>query len=138
VRPFNVFGSRQLPGSTYSAAVPAFLDRFIKNERPWITGDGEQTRDFIYIDDMVDLLILLSQCKEYGETFNAGSGKETSINDLLRTICTVVGKPFNPEYVPKVFEPQRVLADMSKAKRILNFEPKVSLEEGLRRTVYGA
>jgi len=135
VRPFNVFGTRQLPGSIYSAVVPKFIDAFINEKRPWITGDGTQSRDFIYIDDMVDLLILLSECKEYGETFNAGSGKETTVNDLLRTICEIVNKPFDPDYIPKVFEPSRVLADMSKVKRMLNWEPKVSLKEGLERVI---
>jgi len=137
VRPFNVFGTRQLPGSTYSAAVPKFIDSFIKDTRPWITGDGKQTRDFIYIDDMVDLLVLLSQCETYGETFNAGSGQETSVNDLLKTICEIMDKPFTPDYIEKVFEPSRVLADMLKVKQVLNWTPKVSLRDGLERTVYG-
>lgn len=135
IRPFNVYGSRQNPFSAYSAAVPKFINLLSTGGQPWITGDGEQRRDFIYVDDVTEIIYLASQCKEFGEAFNAGSGTNTSINELYWTICKVMGKNVKPTYIPKVFEPSMTLADMSKVKRILKFKPRIGLEEGLRKTV---
>jgi UDP-glucose 4-epimerase len=137
IRPFNVYGPRQNPLSPYSAAVPKFIDALAKNRPAYITGDGEQRRDFIYVDDVVEEMILLSQCETYGESFNAGSGTNVSINELLTIICKLMGKEFNPDYVDKVLEPTQTLADMSKVKKVLNWQPKISLEEGLKRTIDG-
>jgi len=135
IRPFNVFGARQAPGGPYAAAVPNFIKYLSSGETPWITGDGRQERDFVYVDDVIDIILAASTCKEYGEAFNAGSGKSVSINELYATICSIMGKSVLPEYVPKVFEPPQTLADMSKVKRVLGLKPKISLEEGLRRTI---
>ena len=135
IRPFNVYGSRQTPGGPYAAAVPNFISYLNKGETPWITGDGNQARDFIYVDDVIDLMILLATCKEHGEAFNAGSGKNVSINNLYKEICSIMGKDVRPNYIPKVFEPSQTLADMSKVKRMFGWKPKVSLHEGLERTI---
>jgi nucleoside-diphosphate-sugar epimerase len=135
IRPFNVYGSRQNPHSEYSAAVPKFIDTLLTGGKPYITGDGEQRRDFIYVDDVVEIIYLASKCKESGEAFNAGSGVHTSINELFTAICKAMNKDVKPDYVEKVFEPAMTLADMTKVKRILKFTPKIDLEEGLRRTV---
>jgi len=137
IRPFNVYGTRQSPSSPYSAAVPKFIDRVRRGEQPMITGDGEQVRDFVYIDDVVEIIRMASKCKEYGEAFNAGSGKNISINYLAEEICKLMGMVFSPIYIPAVFEPRKTLADMSKVKRIFNWEPQVSLIEGLARTISG-
>jgi len=135
IRPFNVYGTRQGADSPYSAAVPKFIDTLRKGGTPYITGDGEQTRDYVYIDDVVEIIYLASKCKEYGEAFNAGSGRNVSINNLYKLICKIMGKEVTPDYVAKVVEPTLTLADMSKVKQLLNFEPKIDLEEGLRRTI---
>lgn len=135
IRPFNVYGPRQNPFNPYSAAVPKFIDALSKGKRPYITGDGKQARDYIYVEDCAEIIYLASKCEEFGEAFNAGSGKNVSINDLYFTICRLMKKEVAPDYVEKVFEPAQTLADMSKVKRVLNFEPRVSLEEGLKRTI---
>jgi nucleoside-diphosphate-sugar epimerase len=135
IRPFNVYGSRQNPDSPYSAAAPKFLKELQRGETPWITGDGCQSRDFIYVSDVVEIMYRASKCKEYGEAFNAGSGTNISINHLYDIVCKIMGKFVEPDYVAKVIEPDVTLADMSKVKRILKFEPKVGLEEGLKQTV---
>ena len=137
IRPFNIYGTRQNPKGSYAAAVPNFISYLIRGETPWITGDGEQSRDFIYVDDVVELMILMSKCKEHGESFNAGSGKAVSINELYWTIASIMDKNVKPTYVPKVLEPDKTLADMSKVKRILNWKPKIDLVEGLQRTIEG-
>ena len=132
IRPFNVYGKRQPPGGGYAAVVPSFIDALKKGEQPFITGDGEQRRDFVFVEDVVDLMILASESKEYGEAFNAGLGTNVSINELYKTICTLTGKTTEPRRIDALFEPRFTLADMSKAKKLLNYEPKFTLEEGLK------
>lgn len=135
IRPFNVFGKRQNPTGGYAAAVTKFIDILGKGETPYITGDGKQTRDFAFVEDVVDLMILASKSKIYGEAFNAGSGTNISINNLYKTISRMMGKDTKPDYVAEVLEPRKTLADISKAYRLLGWKPKISIEEGLRRTL---
>jgi len=135
IRPFNVFGSRQTPGGGYAAAVPSFIDTLNRGETPFITGDGEQRRDFVFVDDVVDLMILASKTRIYGGAFNAGSGTNVSINELYKIICRLMGKDVKPKYVDALFEPRVTLADMSLAKGLLGWKSKVSLKEGLRRVI---
>ena len=135
IRPFNVYGTRQRPDSEYAAAIPKFIDCLSKGTTPWITGDGKQARDYVYVDDVVDLIIKAGESKVYGEAFNAGSGKNISINDLFETIRKIMNKNVIPDHVAPVIEPNLTLADIGKAKTMLGWEPKVSLEEGLRRTI---
>jgi len=144
IRPFNVYGTRQNPTGEYAAAVPRFIDRvnsFISVLRadgyPVITGDGKQARDFIYVDDVVDLMILASKSKVYGEAFNAGSGKNITINELYDKVCKIMKVNVKPVYIDPVFEPRVTRADIRKAKKLLGWEPKVDLEEGLRKTIEG-
>lgn len=137
IRPFNVYGPRQNPKGNYAAAVPKFIDALNKNETPWITGDGTQSRDFIYVDDVVELMILMSKSKVFGESFNAGSGESTSINNLYRTISKIMSKDIKPNYIAPVFEPPITLGDITKAQTILGWKPKISLDEGLKRIIYG-
>jgi len=135
IRPFNVYGSRMNPRGVYSGAVPKFIDQINKGEGITITGDGNQERDFIYVDDTVEIIYRASYCPEHGEVFNAGSGTNISINNLLKIICKIMGKDVLPTYIPKVYEPSMTLSDMSKVERIFNWKPQIGLEEGLRRTV---
>jgi nucleoside-diphosphate-sugar epimerase len=144
IRPFNVYGTRQNPVGEYAAAVPRFIDRvnsFVSvlkaDGYPVITGDGKQSRDFIHVDDVVELMILASKSKVYGEAFNAGSGKNISINDLYDKVCKIMNVHVKPVHIAPVFEPRVTRADISKAKKMLGWEPKIDLEEGLRRTVCG-
>ena len=135
VRPFNVYGKRQDPNGPYGAAIPKFINYLKKGKQPYITGDGEQFRDFIYIDDLVELFILASKGDVYGEIFNGGSGETSSVNDLYKLISKIMKKEITPEYVKEVKEPN-TLADISKSKKLLNWEPKISLEEGLKKVIY--
>jgi nucleoside-diphosphate-sugar epimerase len=132
IRPFNVFGARQNPEGGYAAAVCKFMDMLSNNKTPYITGDGEQTRDFIYVDNLVDLMLLAAESEVYGEAFNGGSETNISINNLYKTICKLMNKDMKPDYVDKVFEPRVTLSDMSKAKKLLGWKCRIGLEEGLK------
>lgn len=137
IRPFNVYGTRMPLTGVYTCAVAKFID-VIKKRLPLnITGTGQQARDFIYIDDLVDQLLLASTSKITGQAFNCGSGTNTPINTLMKMIADIMGEEIKPIHTPSVFEPNQTLADISKAKELLGWEPKISLEEGLRRTING-
>lgn len=135
IRPFNIYGGRQSVNGGYAAAVPNFIKLLNENKSPWITGDGTQARDFIYVDDVVDLLIKVSKSKVHGEIFNAGYGKNTSINELYTTIAKLMNKNIKASHIAPVFEPKETLGDIRKAKELLGWEPKIDLKEGLKRTV---
>lgn len=135
IRPFNVYGHRQNPSGGYAAAIPKFIS-MLSNDKPGtITGDGEQRRDFVYIDDVVELLIRASETEVSGEVFNAGVGSNVSINFIYEALSNIIGKDIEPIYGPKVFEPRVTLADMGKTEKILKYKPKVKIEDGLRMTV---
>jgi UDP-glucose 4-epimerase len=136
IRPFNVYGTRQSIEGGYGAAVPRFIEALNENKPGEITGDGEQRRDFTYIDDVVDLMISASETDIYGEAFNAGAGHNYSINELYQTVSKVMGKDIPPKHVEAVVEPHVTLADTSKAWSLLRWKPRISLEEGLRRTIW--
>ena len=135
VRPFNVYGPRQSPNGGYAAAIPTFIDTLNKKEVPYITGDGKQSRDFIYVGDVADQMILMSKSKVNGEAFNAGSGESTSINDIYAMVCELMGTNTLPNHVEAVFEPSQTLGAIDKAEFMLGWKPKVSLEEGLKLTI---
>jgi nucleoside-diphosphate-sugar epimerase len=137
IRPFNVYGTRQNPLGGYAAAVPTFIDSLSKTERCFITGDGKQSRDFTYIDDVVDILIRASQSKVFGESFNAGGGQSISINDLYDKIRKLMNKDIEPIHIDPVLEPAKTLADTNKAKTLLDWTPKIGIDEGLKRTIEG-
>lgn len=134
-RPFNVYGARQSPNGAYASAVSSFIKCLNSGGKPFITGDGSQARDFIYVGDVVDQLILMATSEIRSEAFNAGSGESTSINDLYSIIAKIMGKKVKPDYVEPVFEPKQTLGDISKAKDLLDWSPKYSLEEGLKLTI---
>jgi nucleoside-diphosphate-sugar epimerase len=134
-RPFNVYGSRQSPRGAYASAVSSFIKCLHEDKTPFITGDGTQSRDFVYVEDVVDQLILMATSEIHSEVFNAGSGESTSINDIYEIIAKIMGKGIKPNHVEPVFEPKLTLGDITKAERLLGWKPKVSLEEGLRLTI---
>lgn len=137
IRPFNAYGTRMPLTGVYTSAVATFID-VLKNNLPLqMFGDGNQRRDFVYIEDIVDQMILMAHSTVHGEAFNCGSGTNTSINELLQIICNLIKKDIVPNRAPSQFEPTSTLADISKAERLLGWKPKISLEEGLRRTING-
>lgn len=136
-RPFNAYGKRMPISGIYTSACATFINA-IKNDLDIETfGTGEQRRDYIYIDDIVDQLILMATSKVHGETFNCGSGTNTSINELLEKISKIANKTPKRKKHPAQFEPKGTLADISKAERLLGWKPKISLDEGLRRIISG-
>lgn len=137
IRPFNAYGTRMPLTGIYTSAVATFIDVF-KNDKPLeMFGDGEQRRDFIHIDDIIDMMMLLAVSKVHGEAFNCGSGTNTSINELLALISKMMKKTIEPKRNPKQFEPSQTLSSTTKAERLLRWRPRVSLEEGLWRTIRG-
>ena len=134
LRYFNVFGPRQDPESNYASVIPIFVDKILKNETPVIYGDGEQTRDFVHVKQVVEANILSAESKETG-VFNIGLGKSTSINQLFKIIKNVIGKDIEPIYQDeRAGEIKHSLADISKAKSI-GYVPKKDLVNDLSDTV---
>lgn len=134
LRYFNVFGQRQDPNSQYAAAIPNFIDRILKGERPVIYGDGEQSRDFIYIKNVVDANIKVCESTKTG-IFNIGHGKKTTINELVKVINEVMETEVEPIYEDeRVGDIKHSLADVSKAKSF-GFEPEDNFKEELKETV---
>ncbi|MBI3251720.1 MAG: GDP-mannose 4,6-dehydratase [Candidatus Omnitrophica bacterium] len=137
VRIFNVYGPHQNPESRYSLVVPGVLSRIGKNKPPLIDGSGEQTRDFVYIDDVLDAFFkIVGNKKTFGKVYNLGAGSAVSINRIAATLLRLSGSNLKPLHGPRrPGDPLRTCADISRIRRELGWRPKVSLEEGLRRTV---
>lgn len=135
VRPFNVYGVRQNAKGGYAPAVPNFINNILEGKQSYITGDGEQSRDFTFVEDVVDVFIKAAETKHFGHTFNAGGGKSMSINDLYRTIAEILDSDIEPYHVEPLLEPEKTLADTSKARELLGWKPSVSIEEGLIKTI---
>jgi nucleoside-diphosphate-sugar epimerase len=137
LRYFNVFGPRQDPSSPYSGVISLFAAALLDGRRPTICGDGEQTRDFTYVANVVDGVIRASTAADVsGQIINVATGGRISINDLGRTMARLVGVAFEPEYVdPRPGDVRDSQADIARARRLLAYEPLVSFAEGLRRTV---
>lgn len=134
-RPFNAYGKRMPTSGIYTSAVATFINAIKTNQVIETYGTGEQRRDFIYIDDIVNQLMLMATSEEHGEAFNCGSGTNNSIKELLELVCKISNKnPINIKH-PAQFEPDQTLADISKAEKLLGWKPKISFEEGLRRTI---
>jgi UDP-glucose 4-epimerase len=137
LRFFNVFGPKQDPSSEYSPVIPKFINNLKKNTPPVIFGDGKQTRDFIFVEDVVTANIMAAENNtSNGKSINIACGMETTVNDLAHKIKDIMGKEIEPEHSePKEGEIIRSFADITCAKTLLNFEPKFSLEEGLKTTI---
>jgi UDP-glucose 4-epimerase len=137
LRYFNVYGPRMDLHGKYTEVLIRWMDRIAGGRPPLILGDGKQTMDFVYIDDVArsNVLALLSDVDD--EVFNVASGIETSLNDLASALLKVMGSDLRPEYGPErgVNPVPRRLADTSKAARLLGFESQVGLEDGLARLV---
>lgn len=136
LRYFNVFGPRQNPASPYSGVISIFADRLIRGISPVIFGDGEQTRDFVYIDNVVqaNLLAAFSDKVGNGEVINIATGTKTSLNKLVNTIRRILKSECEVKYEERrKGDILNSVADTSVAEKLLGYEPKVSLEEGLYR-----
>lgn len=134
-RPFNAYGTRMPTSGIYTSAVATFINAVKTNQPIETYGTGEQRRDFIYIDDIVDQLMLMATSGVQGKAFNCGSGTNTSIKELLDSVCRIANKkPINIKH-PAQFEPDQTLADITLPEYLLGWKPKVSLEEGLTRVI---
>ncbi len=135
LRYFNVFGPHQDPKSEYAAAIPRFITKTLNNERITIFGDGEQTRDFTFIKDVVQANIKVAESSSVGH-FNIAGGKRISVNDLVKTIFKLAGKETKVNYGPmRIGDVKHSLADISKAKEAFGWKPEYALEQGLKETV---
>ncbi len=140
LRYFNVFGPRQDPGSVYAAVIPAFIAAFAEGRAPTIFGDGEQSRDFTYIDNVVDAnLAALGAVGVGGRTFNIACGERITLNRLADELRTQMELDIEPVHGPaRPGDILHSLADVQRARDQLGYAPEVGFSEGLRRTVENA
>jgi UDP-N-acetylglucosamine/UDP-N-acetyl-alpha-D-glucosaminouronate 4-epimerase len=136
-RYFNVFGPRQDPSSPYSGVISVFATALLDGRSPTIFGDGEQTRDFTYIANVVDGVLRACEADDAsGQVINVATGGRVSLNTLFETMRQLIGVDVQPLYAePRAGDVRDSQADITKARRILGYEPSVSFEEGLRKTV---
>jgi len=137
LRYFNVFGPRQDPNSPYSAVIPLFVSALLAGRRPKIFGDGEQSRDFTYVGNVVQANLKAAHAEGVsGKVYNTACGGSLSVNELLKQICRQLKVPFNPEYCPpRTGDVLHSWADISAAQRDLGYKPEITLEDGLAKTV---
>jgi|TARA_B110000503_G_scaffold104064_1_gene155302 UDP-N-acetylglucosamine 4-epimerase len=145
LRYFNVFGRKQDPNGAYAAVIPKFISQFMAGESPIINGDGEYSRDFTYIDNVIqaNILSMLSENKEAINTvYNVAFGERNTLNDLITYLKESLTE-FDPKIkdIQVVFGPNRIgdiphsLASIDKAKKLLNYDPQYSLEKGLKEAI---
>jgi len=137
LRYFNVFGPKQNPESQYAAVIPKFIKSLLLNKAPTIYGDGEQTRDFTFVENVISANILASKAKKTsGEIINIATGVRVSINRLLEVLKEIMKKKISSLYdEPRRGDVRHSLADISEANRILGYYPEIDFKEGLRRTI---
>lgn len=137
LRYFNVFGPRQDPKSPYSAVIPLFASALLEGRTPRIYGTGEQSRDFVFVENVVDANILASQVPGVsGKVFNVASGTTISVAELLKKICDRLGYSFNPDFLPpRAGDVLHSWADISTTRRDLGYQVRFSLDDGLARTL---
>jgi nucleoside-diphosphate-sugar epimerase len=136
LRYFNVFGPKQNPKSQYAAVIPNFITAFLKDEKPIIYGTGEQSRDFTFVENVVEANILAANCEEgNGEVINIACGGETSLNQLVDYLREITGKDIKADYQKeRQGDVLHSKADISKAGKIIGYVPKVKFKEGLVKT----
>jgi UDP-glucose 4-epimerase len=137
LRYFNVFGPRQDPKSQYAAVIPKFITEMLAGRRPTVFGDGKQSRDFVYIDNVVQANLLAADAPAaVGRVINVGCGRSYNLLDLMAGINRALGTSIEPIFdAPRAGDVRESLADISLARELLNYEPSVDFEEGLRRTI---
>jgi UDP-glucose 4-epimerase len=138
LRYFNVFGPRQDPSSQYSGVISRFISALMSNGQPVIFGDGEQSRDFTYIANVVDANLRAAEAPgAVGQVINVANGERIALNELLDVLKSITGRTdAQAEYKePRAGDVRHSLADISQARELLGYEPRVGLEEGLRATI---
>ncbi len=137
LRYFNIFGPNQDPTSQYAAAIPAFVTAIIKDQPPTIYGDGEQSRDFTYIDNVVEANLLAARAKQTaGQVINIACGRAVTVNEIIDMINTSLGKSIKPTYTdPRPGDVKHSLADVTAAKKLIGYKPIVQFEQGLKKAI---
>lgn len=132
LRYFNVYGPGMNPDGQYANLIPKFIKLLSQDKTPTVNGNGAQTRDFTYVSDVVEATLLAAKSSLSGEVFNIGYGKGISVNEVVSAINRLMGKNIKPIHGPAVVEPRSTLASRIKARDLLGWTPKVSLEKGLK------
>ncbi|MBI3584080.1 MAG: SDR family oxidoreductase [Nitrospinae bacterium] len=137
LRYFNVFGPFQDPESQYAAVIPKFINAVLQHNSPVVYGDGEQSRDFTFIDNVVDANILSCRNdKSSGKVFNIACGNRYTLNRLLTEVSYLTGNKANPQFIePRSGDIRHSQADISIARDLIGYRPKIDFREGLKRTV---
>ncbi len=137
IRYFNVFGPRQDPASQYAAAIPAFVAAILQDQPPTIYGDGEQTRDFTYIENVIEANLLAAKALEtHGEVVNVACGEHVTVNAIIKEINALLGKDVRPTYVAeRPGDIKHSWADITLAEKLIGFKPVVGFADGLRRAI---
>lgn len=136
LRFFNVYGPRQDPSSPYSGVISIFMKRALEGQGLTIFGDGEQTRDFVYVEDVAAAIRRAAARDLAGDVFNVGTGAETSVNTLAETVVRLAGSASSIAHAPaRAGEIVRSCADLSRSRETLGYAPTVSLDDGLARTL---
>lgn len=137
LRFFNVFGPRQDPGSEYSAVIPRFVSRALHGQSPILYGDGQQTRDFVYVEDVVQAMLLAATATGVdGQVFNIARGEPTTLRRLLDVLQELLGTQVEPQREPpREGDVRHSTADITAARERLGYQPQVDLTEGLRRSI---
>jgi len=136
LRYFNVFGPRQDPNGEYAAVIPKFLSLMLDGDRPVIYGDGEQSRDFTYIDNAIQANIRAAEANATGEAFNVGCGGRVTVNEIVDALNDALDTDIEPTYDdPRPGDVRHSHADISKAETLLGYDPTVGFMEGLERTI---
>lgn len=136
LRYFNVYGPRQ---DSSTGLIPKTINLILNNLNPEIYGNGEQTRDFVYVKDVIEANILAATTnnkKIFGESFNVGSGNSLSVNNVVKDIINIIGnKTIKPKYKPPVVEPKDTIADIAKIRNMLKWQPRFNFKKGIRETI---
>ncbi len=137
LRYFNIFGPRQDPTSQYAAAIPRFITAILEDRSPTVFGDGEQSRDFTYVDNAVQANLLAAEAPEAcGKVFNIGFGSAVTVSGAIAAINRILGKSAPPVFAPlRTGDVRHSRADISLARRYLGYEPRAPFEEGLSKTI---
>ena len=138
MRYFNVFGRWQDPNGAYAAVIPKFAKALMDGERPQVHGDGEQSRDFTYIENVIEanLKACVAGEEAFGRAYNIAYGERFTVNQMLEAMCEQLGVQFNPEYVnPRAGDIKHSLANIDDTKELLGYDPSWSFAEGFKETV---
>jgi nucleoside-diphosphate-sugar epimerase len=137
LRYFNVFGPHQDPTSQYAAAIPAFVTAILKGQQPIVYGDGEQSRDFTYVDNVVEANLLAAHAKKTcGQVINIACGQSVTVNETISIINELTDRDIKPIYAdPRPGDVKHSLADITLAKKTIGFKPRVSFRDGLQKAI---